>query len=194
MTWKSFLEAVEQSAVDIGVLMLILGLSGTFGYAIVYGRVPQTIAEFLIGITSNSHLLLFLIILLLILAGMFVETTVCAMLLTPVFIPVISRLGIDPVHFGVIMMTTLTAGIMTPPVGVALYSTSEIMGCTPQETARGGHSLYLTLLALVIVLVLFPGSSWSCPTWSSDRRTEQARRCSELRGDSSAGLPAFFLP
>lgn len=156
MTWKSFLEAVEQSAVDIGVLMLILGLSGTFGYAIVYGRVPQTIAEFLIGITSNSRLLLFLIILLLILAGMFVETTVCAMLLTPVFIPVISRLGIDPVHFGVIMMTTLTAGIMTPPVGVALYSTSEIMGCTPQETAREAIPFYLTLLALVIVLVLFP--------------------------------------
>ena len=156
MTWKSFLEAVEQSAVDIGVLMLILGLSGTFGYAIVYGRVPQTIAEFLIGITSNSYLLLFLIIVLLILAGMFVETTVCAMLLTPVFIPVISRLGIDPVHFGVIMMTTLTAGIMTPPVGVALYSTSEIMGCTPQETVREAIPFYLTLLALVTILVLFP--------------------------------------
>jgi len=156
MTWKSFLDAVEQSAVDIGVLMLILGLSGTFGYAIVYGRVPQTIAEFLIGITSNRYLLLFLIILLLIIAGMFVETTVCAMLMTPVFIPVISRLGIDPVHFGVIMMTTLTAGIMTPPVGVALYSTSEIMGCTPQETVREAVPFYATLLALVIVLVFFP--------------------------------------
>jgi len=156
MTWKSFLEAVEQSAVDIGVLMLILGLSGTFGYAIVYGRVPQTIAEFLIGVTSNPYLLMGLIILLLILAGMFVETTVCAMLLTPVFIPVITKLGIDPVHFGVIMMTTLTTGIMTPPVGVALYSTSEIMGCTPQETAREAVPFYITLLALVGLLVLFP--------------------------------------
>jgi len=156
MTWKSFLEAVEQSAVDIGVLMLILGLSGTFGYAIVYGRVPQTIAEFLIGVSSNPYLLMGLIILLLIIAGMFVETTVCTMLLTPVFIPVISKLGIDPVHFGVIMMTTLTAGIMTPPVGVALYSTSEIMGCTPQETAREAVPFYLTLLALVGLLVLFP--------------------------------------
>jgi len=69
---------------------------------------------------------------------------------------VISRLGIDPVHFGVIMMTTLTAGIMTPPVGVALYSTSEIMGCTPQETVREAIPFYLTLLALVTILVLFP--------------------------------------
>ncbi|NCC58503.1 MAG: TRAP transporter large permease subunit, partial [Synergistales bacterium] len=94
--------------------------------------------------------------LLLILAGMFVETTVCALLLTPVFIPVISKLGIDPVHFGVIMMTTLTAGIMTPPVGVALYSTSEIMGCTPQETAREAIPFYLTLMALVGLMVFFP--------------------------------------
>jgi tripartite ATP-independent transporter DctM subunit len=156
ITWKVFLDTVNQSAVDIGVLMLILTLSGTFGYAIVYGRVPQTIAEFLIGITSNQYLLLSLIILLLILAGMFVETTVCALLLTPVFIPVITRLGIDPVHFGVIMMTTLTSGIMTPPVGIALYSTSEIMGCTPQETAREAIPFYITLLALIVILVLFP--------------------------------------
>ena len=156
ITWKVFIETVNQSAVDIGVLMLILTLSGTFGYAIVYGRVPQSIAEFLIGITSNQYLLMSLIIVLLILAGMFVETTVCALLLTPVFIPVITRLGIDPVHFGVIMMTTLTSGIMTPPVGIALYSTSEIMGCTPQETVKEAIPFYITLFALIVVLVLFP--------------------------------------
>ena len=156
ITWKVFIETVNQSAVDIGVLMLILTLSGTFGYAIVYGRVPQSIAEFLIGITSNQYLLMSLIIVMLILAGMFVETTVCALLLTPVFIPVITRLGIDPVHFGVIMMTTLTSGIMTPPVGIALYSTSEIMGCTPQETVKEAIPFYITLLLLVVVLVIFP--------------------------------------
>ena len=156
ITWKVFMECVRQSAVDIGVLMLILTLSGTFGYAIVYGRVPQSIAAFLIGITSNPYLLMLVIIALLILAGMFVETTVCALLLTPVFIPVITKLGIDPVHFGVIMMTTLTSGIMTPPVGVALYSTSEIMGCTPEETVREAIPFYITLFSLVAVLVFFP--------------------------------------
>ncbi len=156
ITWKVFMECVRQSAVDIGVLMLILTLSGTFGYAIVYGRVPQSIAAFLIGITSNPYLLMLVIIALLILAGMFVETTVCALLLTPVFIPVITKLGIDPVHFGVIMMTTLTSGIMTPPVGVALYSTSEIMGCTPEETVREAIPFYITLFTLVVILVFFP--------------------------------------
>ena len=156
ITWKVFMECVRQSAVDIGVLMLILTLSGTFGYAIVYGRVPQSIAAFLIGITSNPYLLMLVIIALLILAGMFVETTVCALLLTPVFIPVITKLGIDPVHFGVIMMTTLTSGIMTHPVGVALYSTSEIMGCTPEETVREAIPFSITLFTLVVILVFFP--------------------------------------
>jgi TRAP-type C4-dicarboxylate transport system permease large subunit len=142
--------------VDVGVLMLILGLSGTFGYAIVFGRIPQTIAEVLLGITSNRHLLLILILFLLILAGMFIETGVIALLLTPVFIPVITRLGIDPVHFGVMMMTTVTAGIMTPPVGVALYSTSEIMGCSPQETASEAIPFFIMLFVLVVMLIFFP--------------------------------------
>jgi tripartite ATP-independent transporter DctM subunit len=156
MTLRTLWETARQTLVDVGVLMLILGLSGTFGYAIVFGRIPQTIAEVLLGITSNRHLLLILIIFLLVLAGMFIETGVIALLLTPVFIPVITRLGIDPVHFGVVMMTTVTAGIMTPPVGVALYSTSEIMGCSPQETAQEAVPFYIMLLVLVGILVFFP--------------------------------------
>ncbi|MDR1873962.1 MAG: TRAP transporter large permease [Synergistaceae bacterium] len=156
MTLKMFWQTAKQTLVDVGVLMLILGLSGTFGYAIVFGRIPQTIAEMLLGITSNRHLLLILIILLLVMAGMFIETGVIALLLTPVFIPVITRLGIDPVHFGVVMMTTVTAGIMTPPVGVALYSTSEIMGCTPQETAKEAIPFYIMLFILVSILIFFP--------------------------------------
>jgi tripartite ATP-independent transporter DctM subunit len=156
MTLKALWETARQTLVDVGVLMLILGLSGTFGYAIVFGRIPQTIAEILLGITSNRHMLMVLIVFLLVLAGMFIETGVIALLLTPVFIPVITRLGIDPVHFGVIMMTTVTAGIMTPPVGVALYSTSEIMGCSPQETAREAIPFYIMLLVLIGILILFP--------------------------------------
>ena len=157
MNWKVFYDCVKQSAVDVGVLMLILCLSGTFGYAIVYGRIPQTIAGILLGITTNPILLIGIIIVILVLAGMFIETGVVAMLLTPVFVPVILKLGIDPVHFGVVMMTTVTFGIMTPPVGVALYSTSEIMGCTPSETVKAATPFYCTIIALVLILTCFPG-------------------------------------
>jgi tripartite ATP-independent transporter DctM subunit len=156
MTLKTLWETARQTLADVGVLMLILGLSGTFGYAIVFGRIPQTIAEVLLGLTSNRHILLILIIAILVVAGMFIETGVIALLMTPVFIPVITRLGIDPVHFGVVMMTTVTAGIMTPPVGIALYSTSEIMGCAPEETMREAIPFYIMLLILIMVLVFFP--------------------------------------
>ncbi|MDR1731280.1 MAG: TRAP transporter large permease [Synergistaceae bacterium] len=156
MTLKTFWATSKQTLVDVGVLMLILGLSGTFGYAIVFGRIPQTIAEILLGLTSNQHMLLILIIFLLVLAGMFIETGVIALLLTPVFVPVITKIGIDPVHFGVVMMTTVTFGIMTPPVGVALYSTSEIMGCSPQETTREALPFYAMIILLVGFLIFFP--------------------------------------
>ena len=88
--------------------------------------------------------------------GCFVDNIAAVIILTPILLPVVTQLGIDPVHFGVIMMTTLTSGIMTPPVGIALYSTSEIMGCTPQETVKEAIPFYITLFALIVVLVLFP--------------------------------------
>jgi len=156
LNWKTFMDTVKQSAVDIGVLMLILCMSGTFGYAIVYGRIPQTISAGLLSVTTNPIALMFIIIVILVIAGMFVETGVIAMLLTPVFVPVITKLGIDPVHFGVVMMTTVTFGIMTPPVGIALYSTSEIMGCSPQDTVKAAIPFYFTIILLVAILIFFP--------------------------------------
>ena len=159
ITWKVFTECVRQSAVDIGVLMLILTLSGTFGYAIVYGRVPQSIAAFLIGITSNPYLLMFVIIALLILAGMFVETTVCALLLTPVFIPVITKLGIDPVHFGVIMVINLALGMVTPPMGVDLFVAANILKTPFEKVLRGSIPFMLANLAAVLLITYIPALS-----------------------------------
>ena len=156
ITWKVFTECVRQSAVDIGVLMLILTLSGTFGYAIVYGRVPQSIAAFLIGITSNPYLLMLVIIALLILAGMFVETTVCALLLTPVFIPVITKLGIDPVHFGVIMVINLALGMITPPFGVNLFAACTVAKISLDRIITQLIPFVLVVLACLMVITYVP--------------------------------------
>lgn len=73
----------------------------------------------LVGVTGNRYIMLLLIILLLTFAGMFVETTVVALLMTPILLPVVQSVGVEPVHFGVLMMTVVTGGIMTPPVGIA---------------------------------------------------------------------------
>jgi TRAP-type C4-dicarboxylate transport system permease large subunit len=86
---------------------------------------------------------------------MFIETTVIALLLTPILLPVVKSLGIDPVQFGLVMMTVTTMGIMTPPVGIALYTTSTIMGCKPEETAKESIPFVLAVVAVVAICVFF---------------------------------------
>jgi len=156
LTWKIFFKTLKDSTKDIAVVTLILAMSGVFGYGIVYDRVPQVIATTLMGLTSNPTLMLLIIIVLLTISGMFIETTVIALLLTPILLPVVTSLGIDPVHFGIIMMTVTTMGIMTPPVGIALYTTSTIMDCSPEETARASAPFFVAILAVVAIITLVP--------------------------------------
>lgn len=155
LDWKIFLQTLNDTAGDIGVIMLLVSLSGIFGYGIVYDSVPQKMAVVLTGITSNAYVLLFIIIALLTVCGMFIETTVIALLLTPILLPIVTAVGIDSVQFGIIMMTIVTMGIMTPPVGIALYTTSTIMGCKPEQTAKEALPFILAVMCVVAICVFF---------------------------------------
>ena len=77
------------------------------------------------------------------------ETTVITLIVTPILIPIITQYGIDPVHFGIIMMTIVTMGCSTPPVGVALYTCSNIMGCSVEETTRYSIPLFVAILCVL---------------------------------------------
>ncbi len=156
LTWNVFFQTLKDSTKDIAVVTLILAMSGVFGYGIVYDRVPQVIASTLMSITSSPTLMLLIIIALLTVSGMFVETTVIALLLTPILLPVVTSLGIDPVHFGIIMMTVTTMGVMTPPVGIALYTTSTIMECSPEETTKESVPFFIAIFAVVAIITLIP--------------------------------------
>ena len=84
---------------------------------------------------------------------MFMETTVITLIITPILLPVIRQFGIDPVHFGIVMMTTVTMGCSTPPVGVALYTCSSIMNCSVQETTRYAIPWFVAIFATLAVSV-----------------------------------------
>jgi TRAP-type transport system large permease protein len=156
LTWKKFLETVQESAIDIGAIMLIISVSGVFGYGIVYDNVTSGLSDIITGITDNQYMLFGIIILTLIVAGMFVETTVITLLLTPIFVPIVTSVGIDPVHFGLVMMTVTTFGIITPPMGVSLFTVSQIMGCSPQDTVKEAIPFYFATMLVVVIMVFFP--------------------------------------
>ena len=135
---------------------MILAFSGIFSYGVVFDQLPKTLTTMLVSLTSNKYILLLLILIMLTVFGMFMETTVITLIVTPILIPIITQYGIDPVHFGIIMMTIVTMGCSTPPVGVALYTCSNIMGCSVEETTRYSIPLFIAILITVALCVFFP--------------------------------------
>ena len=156
LTLESFKKCIIDSVKDLSVITMILAFSGIFSYGVVFDQLPKTLANMLIGFTSNKFVLIFLIIIMLTIFGMFMETTVITLIVTPILIPVISQYGIDPVHFGIIMMTVVTMGCSTPPVGVALYTCSNIMNCSVEETTRYAIPLYIAIFATLAICIFFP--------------------------------------
>jgi TRAP-type C4-dicarboxylate transport system permease large subunit len=135
---------------------MILGFSGIFSYGVVFDQLPLTLTEALVSLTSNKYLLILLLIIMLTVFGMFMETTVITLIVTPILVPIITRYGIDPVHFGIIMMTIVTMGCSTPPVGVALYTCSNIMNCKVEETSRYAIPYFVAIAVTVAITIFFP--------------------------------------
>lgn len=156
MNFKVFTKTLQDSVKDITVITVILAFSGVFAYGVVYDDIATNVASALLGITTNSTLLLMLVILFLLFCGMFMETTVIALILTPILLPVVESAGINDVVFGMIMMTCVTFGVMTPPVGTALYAVSDIMDCEITDVVKYGWPFYLAVATVVAVMVFFP--------------------------------------
>ena len=131
-------------------------MSGIFSYAITMERIPVVLSKWVLGMTSNPYVLQLIIMLLLFVLGMFLDSDVNTLLLTPIFIPIIEAAGIDPVHFGVMMATLLTVGVMTPPVGTACYIVCGILDCPVEEYVKASWPFFLAVLIVFAVLIFCP--------------------------------------
>ena len=157
LTWAGVVEALHEAVVDTGLIMLIILFSGMVGYAIIFEQAPQSIAAAMTELTREPLLVVALILVFLFIAGLFVESTVLVLLLTPIFLPIVTPLGVDQVHFGILMMTIVTLGSMTPPVGVAMYTVCSLLDCPVEEYIVESIPFVATILLLVAVLTLWPG-------------------------------------
>ncbi len=156
LTWENFKETVLTTLKDNGAIMLIIAMSGPFSYAITWVKLPAVLSSFIFGITNNAQLLTLLMLGFLFVTGMFVDSNVNFLLLTPIFLPMITSVGMDPVHFGVLMATIVTLGVMTPPIGSALYTVCGIIGCPPEEYTKESLPFFLAILVEIAILVFCP--------------------------------------
>jgi tripartite ATP-independent transporter DctM subunit len=156
LKWSAFKDALEGSTIDVGAVMFLIALSGIFGYGIVFERIPELISKAMLGITTNPHLVLILIVLSLLLAGCFVDGSVLIIMLTPIFLPLATELGFDPVHFGLVFIIAITIGNFTPPVGSAMYAVCSILDCPINDYTRESIPFLIAVSMVSILLIFFP--------------------------------------
>lgn len=156
LTWEMLWDTVKTSLSDNGVILFIIMTCSILGYGIIYDKVPQSMAALFTGVSSNPQIIMIIICLFVFVAGMFMEGTVNTLLLTPIFLPIVKGLGVDPVHFGIVFMTTVTLGGMTPPVGTAMYASCTILGCPIDEYTREALPFLVTVLLEILLLIFCP--------------------------------------
>lgn len=156
LTRASFAEAVESSIIDVGAVMFLLALSAIFGYGIIFEQLPETIAEWMLGVTDNADVAMVMIVLFVLAAGTFMEGSVLIIMLTPIFLPLLTQYGIDPVHFGLVFIIAATIGNYTPPVGGAMFVVCQILRCPVGEYTRESTPFLIAVSAVTLLLIFAP--------------------------------------
>jgi tripartite ATP-independent transporter DctM subunit len=156
LRWSSFPAIIRETVLATSSVLLIICAASAFGFYMSWERIPARAAEVLIGVTSNPAVLLLLINLMLVGVGMLIEGTAALILLSPILVPAITKLGIDPVHFGLIMVVNLTFGGVTPPVGTMMFTSCSILRVRVEAFVREGWPLMLALFIVLGLITYIP--------------------------------------
>jgi tripartite ATP-independent transporter DctM subunit len=138
-------------------VMFIISTAGFFGWLLLYLRIPDAVIEGLMSVSTRPWVILLIINVILLMLGCFMEGIAIMLLTIPVFVPLITKLGIDPVHFGVVMTLNLMLGLLTPPVGMALYAVASVGQVPLWELARELVPYMISILAVLILTTYIPG-------------------------------------
>lgn len=161
--WRELWRVVQTVTWGSIRILVIIAAASAFSWIMVREQVPQFIAGGLSAISENGLVILFIILAMLLLVGLFMVASSAEIVLTPILVPVILQFGIDPVHFGVLMVFTLIIGGGTPPVGVLLFIAQDIAGISFGAMVRAMVPFYIPLFAAVVILALFPGLTLFLP-------------------------------
>lgn len=156
-------EIIRDTVTTISIVMLIICGASAFGYYMVWEQVPTQIASALIATTDNPLVFFLIVNLLFLVIGMFIEGTAAIILLTPILAPVAVSLGIDPIHFGIVMVFNLTLGGVTPPVGTLTFTASSVLRIPVASAFRHSLPLLAALMLVLVLLTLLPAISLTLP-------------------------------
>ncbi|MDI1243807.1 MAG: TRAP transporter large permease [Rhodoferax sp.] len=163
LKFKDLYKIIAGSALTSASVMIIVGTATIFGRVLAIERIPVMIAEYIVQLTSSPALILLLINILLLFVGMFMETLAAIIILTPILLPVVVAVGVDPVHFGIVMIVNLAIGLVTPPVGVNLFVGARVGGSTLEAVSKGSMPFLAAMVIILLLVTYVPSLSLFLP-------------------------------
>lgn len=149
-------DAIRSSVTDLGMVMLLIMMAGVLGYAVTIERAPQEITQFITTLTSNPAAILFLVVLVLVISGMFLEGAANILLVTPIVMPVLTTAGFDPIHMGILIVILINFGGLTPPVGVIMFTVCGILKVKTGAFVKAALPFFIAMFLFFMLVILFP--------------------------------------
>ncbi|MDY7220915.1 TRAP transporter large permease subunit, partial [Halalkalibacterium halodurans] len=147
---------IVNAALTTATVLVIIGTATAFGRILTIEQIPTQIANAMLSISENPIVIILLITLLLLIIGCFMDTVAAIIIVTPVFLPIATNLGYDPVHFGIIMVVNLAIGFITPPLGVNLFVGSGISGLSIESLSRAIIPFFVAMVLTLLLITFVP--------------------------------------
>ncbi|MDA0345889.1 MAG: TRAP transporter large permease [Verrucomicrobia bacterium] len=150
-----------KSAKTTSVVMILVGASQAMGWVLAYEQIPQTVSSALLAISENKLVILLIINLMLLIVGTFMDMTPAVLIFTPILLPVVMKLGVEPVHFGIFMIANLCIGLCTPPVGTCLFIGCGVGNTTIAKVVKPLIPIFIAMAIGLLLITYVPGlSTW----------------------------------
>ena len=162
--WSELPLLVGRVVRTVGMVMIMIGFSIAFGYMMAMMQIPAKVTAFFVSVSSDKYMFLFLINILLLVLGTFMDLAPMLLICTPIFLPVVKMFGIDPVHFGMIMILNLGIGLLTPPVGPTLVVGCAIGKVSMEAVSRSIMIFYIPMLIVLLLVTYIPALSLWLPS------------------------------
>lgn len=163
LAWRDLPGILRQAATTTAVVMMLIGVSGALAWVLTFENLPQQAAEALLGLSDSRVVILLMINLLLLVVGTVLDMTPAVLLFTPIFLPVTTALGMDPVHFGIMLVLNLCIGLCTPPVGTVLFVGASVAGVPMHRLVRPLLPLYAAMVGTLLLVTFVPWLSLWLP-------------------------------
>ena len=154
--WRDLPKLIHRTVKTVTVVMILIGFAASFGYVMTLMQIPLKITMMFTSLTSNPYLILFYINIMLLILGTLMDMAPLILILTPILLPVVKTLGVDPVHFGIIIMVNLGIGLLTPPVGSVLFVGSAVGKLKIETLVKAMYPFFGVLLLLLALVTYWP--------------------------------------